>query len=133
MQTADKLLLFRKGIRPTWEDPRNTIGGNFCLEMKSVKGKEIDQIWKKMVIILTGESWEFSEYVTGIRLVDRQKKYKTFKIEIWTILGCTNTEFSDKVKKELRDKFRVSIHKQLSSFYNFHSEEIFFSDHSKKV
>ena len=131
-QTADKLLLFRKGIRPTWEDKLNKIGGNFCLEMKGLTGSQMDDIWKKLLLLCFGENWEFAKYVNGLRFVDRLKKFNTFKFEIWTTLGDTNNEFDRKTTRGMRDGFRTRFHELMSPIRNFHADELIFSDHAKK-
>lgn len=120
-------------MKPTWEDPINKLGGNFCLEMKNVSPDEMDKIWQKLLLILVGESWEFSEYVTGIRIVDRQKKHSTLKVEIWTTLGFTNPEFSKEQRLELKDGFRESMHRQIGQFYNCYVDSIFFTEHARKL
>lgn len=93
----------------------------------------MDAIWKKIIIILLGESWEFSEYVTGIRLVDRQKKHNCLKLEIWTTLGFKNDEISDKQKKILKDNFRESLKEELADIRKIYADEVIFTEHAKKV
>ena len=118
---------------PTWEDKVNKLGGNFCLEMKHVSSEQMDKIWQKLLLILVGESWEFSEYVTGIRIVDRQKKYNTLKIEIWTTFGFKNPDFEVEERKELKELFRHSMHKQINPFYKCMVDTIFFTEHARKL
>lgn len=120
-------------MAPTWEDPANKLGGNFCLEMKQVNAAQMDKIWQKLLLILVGESWEFSEYVTGIRIVDRQKKYSTLKVEIWTTFGFKNPNFEREERAELKDRFRVSMHSHINEFYKCVSDSIFFTEHLRKL
>lgn len=101
--------------------------------MKQVKPNQMDKIWQKILLILIGESWEFSEYVTGVRIVDRQKKYSTLKIEIWTTFGFKNPDFNVDDRRELKDKFRVSMHHQIEEFYNCIADDIFFTEHARKL
>lgn len=118
---------------PKWEDKVNKLGGNFCLEMKDVRSDQMDDIWKRLLLILVGESWEFSEYVTGIRIVDRQKKYNTLKIEIWTTFGFKNPDFEENERKELKERFRVSMYDHISDFYDTDVNMIFFTEHARKL
>jgi len=101
--------------------------------MKKVTSEQMDRIWQKLVLILVGESWEFSEFVTGIRIVDRQKKYSTLKVEIWTTLGFNNPKYTDEERKELKEKFRISMHKQINDIYECISDVIFFTEHARKL
>lgn len=131
-QTADKLLLFRKDIQPTWEDKLNKIGGNFCLEMQGLTGPEMDAIWKKLLLLCFGENWEFAQYVNGLRFVDRLKKFNTFKFEIWTTLGDKNEEFDRATVRQMRNEFRERLHALISPIRDFHPETLIFHDHAKK-
>ena len=111
----------------------NKLGGNFCLERKHVLPEQMNKIWQKLLVILVGESWEFSEYVTGIRIVDRQKKHNTLKVEIWTTLGFNNPDFSKSERSELKDQFRKSMHQEISEFYKCYVDMIFFTEHARKL
>ena len=101
--------------------------------MKLVNSEQMDKIWKKLLLIVIGESWEFSEYVTGIRIVDRQKKHTTLKVEIWVTFGFMNPEFSKEQFRALKDKFRVSMFQQIDEFYKCIEDDIFYTDHGRKL
>lgn len=103
------------------------------MEMKFVKAEQMDQIWKKLLLVIIGESWEFSEYVTGIRLVDRQKKHSTLKVEIWVTFGSKNPKFNKDELREIKDRFRVSMFEQIQAFYKCISDDIFYTDHGRKL
>ena len=47
------LFLMRKGINPTWEDPKNSKGG--CFSFK-VNNKNVPSVWKDLSYVLTGET-----------------------------------------------------------------------------
>ena len=47
------LFLMRKGIMPTWEDPKNRQGG--CFSFK-VKNSSVPLIWKRLSFCLIGET-----------------------------------------------------------------------------
>lgn len=110
----------------------NEVGGNFCLEMQGLTGREMDAIWKKLLLMCFGENWEFAQYVNGIRFVDRLKKFNTFKFEIWTTLGDRNEEFDRQTVREMRNEFRVKLHALISPIRDFHPELLIFHDHAKK-
>lgn len=102
------------------------------MEMKNVSSEQMDKIWQKFLTILVGENWEFSEYVTGVRIVDRQKKYQTLKIEIWTVFGFTNKKFTKEERTELKENFRNSMHEKINEFYQCYNN-IFFTEHARKL
>jgi translation initiation factor 4E len=53
---VDGLMLFRDGIKPNWEDPVNSQGGSFILEinMSDKPNHKIDDLWKTVVYSLIG-------------------------------------------------------------------------------
>ena len=63
------LFLMRKGINPTWEDPKNSKGG--CFSFK-VNNKNVPSVWKDLSYVLTGETVssnpKFQHNITGITI-----------------------------------------------------------------
>ncbi len=63
------LFIMRKGIKPTWEDPKNRQGG--CFSYK-VTNKSVYKVWKDLTYVLVGESISkiagFVSCVTGITI-----------------------------------------------------------------
>ena len=93
----------------------------------------MDAIWKKILFLLIGESWKFSEYITGIRLVDRQKKHNCLKLEVWTTLGRKNEDISEEQKNKLKEEFRDNLTFHLKDIIPVYPDEVIFTDHAKKV
>ena len=80
--------LFRNNIQPKWEDPINKMGGE--INLKNFFKKQIqpilylDELWENLVLSCIGEIFEFSEEVTGIRVVDSSIPNKPlYRIEMW--------------------------------------------------
>jgi translation initiation factor 4E len=59
----DCFMLFRKGIRPEWEDPKNAQGGHLLYQIQFPKRALVDALWKNLFLDLIGESWTYSERV----------------------------------------------------------------------
>ena len=75
------LFLMRKGINPTWEDPKNMNGG--CFSFK-VNNSDVYKTWTQLSYLLTGETLsnnhKLQEKITGITISPK----KTFCIlKIW--------------------------------------------------
>ena len=74
------LFLMRKGINPTWEDPKNSKGG--CFSFK-VSNKNVPFVWRYLSYTLTGETVandpKFQEAVTGIT-ISPKKSFCILKI-----------------------------------------------------
>lgn len=83
---VDSLMIFRKGVRPEWEDPENKKGGHFQLQLKpTLGGGAIDELWNNLVLGMVGGGIEPSDMITGIRLVDKlsHKTKPVIRIEVW--------------------------------------------------
>lgn len=60
--------LFKDGIEPEWEDPRNEKGGCWSISIdKSSRGApDIDDIWYKTALALIGDQFEEGEEICGL-------------------------------------------------------------------
>ena len=105
--------LFEKGIRPEWEDERNKKGKIFTLEYLINNDLEkflnvVQENWTKLLCLTLGESLPNSQYINGVRFVDKTKlggwKRIIFRYEVWV-----NKEISDEgvetLKKDLSTRF----------------------------
>ncbi len=60
----DCFMLFRKGIRPEWEDPKNHSGGHYLYQVKAPRREFVDTLWQNLYFTLIGETWPNSEHVS---------------------------------------------------------------------
>ncbi|XP_039735958.1 eukaryotic translation initiation factor 4E type 1B [Pteropus medius] len=89
IQLASKLssgcdyALFKDGIEPMWEDPRNKRGGRWLVSLaKQQRHIELDRLWLETLLCLIGESFEeYSREVCGAVINIRTKGDK---IAVWT-------------------------------------------------
>lgn len=73
--------LFKKGVRPEWEDPQNKHGGRWSYQ---VKAKErIDEMWLHVMLAAIGETLEDEgdNEVMGV-VVNVRKAF--YRIGVWT-------------------------------------------------
>lgn len=89
-QHIDTLMIFREGVKPEWEDPKNKHGGHFQYQFRpgSVVGPplQVDEYWNNLILGVFGGSIEGSEKITGIRLVDKMGssgRSSCIRIEVW--------------------------------------------------
>lgn len=76
--------VFKKGIKPEWEDPANRTGGEWYCRTGSVQPKQLDAFWQHMLMSMVGETLDSGDEVTGARVVDKSKKgTKMYRIELW--------------------------------------------------
>lgn len=77
--------LFRQGIRPEWEDPKNAVGGEWG-SRESVLPQYLPLLWRDLCMACVNEEFED---VLGVRLVYKMTKVGQIynKIEVWTTLA----------------------------------------------
>jgi hypothetical protein len=85
--------IFKEDIKPMWEDEKNIGGNYFQLEYKVQKDKiaifinAANHNWKKLVLSTMGGELPYSDYINGIRFVDKtdfeRGKIIMFRIEVW--------------------------------------------------
>ena len=109
--------LFEKGIRPEWEDEKNKKGKTLILEY--VISSNLDQFlslvtesWMKLICYLIGETIPHSNYINGVRFVDKTKfgylKNIIFKFEVWVNSSIEDKELND-LKEFLTSSFGCPI------------------------
>jgi len=106
--------IFVEGIRPEWEDPKNN-GGKYLQFEYQIKLDDINKfsnrasnVWKKLALNTMGENFEGSNFINGIRFIDKTQfergKIIMFRFEIWLnkeINENTLNKLVDYLKKEL--------------------------------
>ena len=90
--------IFKKGVRPVWEDKSNVGGYEISIEHPIPKSqrKKITDRWVDVVLSILGETISNSELVNGVEFTVRAQ---TFKIGIWTS-PCKQNE-ADAIKTDL--------------------------------
>ena len=108
--------LFKKGIRPDWEDFQNMSGGRWMVVLdKKTSCEVLDGHWLEMLFILIGEhADEFADLVNGAAINIRNKNDK---LAVW-LKNCSNMkgvrEIGRLIKSRLgiREKMYFSIHQE---------------------
>ena len=75
--------LFKKGIRPEWEDPNNKHGGKWSYSFKEKRSVPIDDLWLHAQLAAIGETLESDEdhEVMGV-VVNVRKGF--YRVGLWT-------------------------------------------------
>jgi translation initiation factor 4E len=75
--------LFKKGVRPEWEDAQNKHGGKWAFQFKDKKAINIDALWLHVMLAAIGENLEDEEdnEVMGVVVNVRRGFYR---IGLWT-------------------------------------------------
>ncbi|KAL8676141.1 MAG: hypothetical protein Q9186_007315, partial [Xanthomendoza sp. 1 TL-2023] len=76
--------LFKKGVRPEWEDPQNKHGGKWSYQFKERGNTPIDELWLHLMLAGIGETLENGEdddEVMGV-VVNVRKLF--YRLGLWT-------------------------------------------------
>ena len=95
--------LFKKDIRPMWEDTANKQGGRWVITMNKNCKEDLDNIWLDVMLCLIGETFVNNEEVCGAVVNIRSKSNK---ISIWTANG-NNKDAALEIGYKLRDTLHL--------------------------
>ncbi|KAG2180664.1 hypothetical protein INT44_003671, partial [Umbelopsis vinacea] len=96
--------LFKKGVRPEWEDPANEHGGKFSVQLpKNRTGEAINDLWLYTLLACIGEQLPNEDEVTGA-VVSVRKVF--FRISLWTKTS-DNREVLDGIGKKLKETLNI--------------------------
>ncbi|KAH8554157.1 translation initiation factor Eif4e [Umbelopsis sp. PMI_123] len=96
--------LFKKGVRPEWEDPANEHGGKFSVQFpKNRTGEAINDLWLYTLLACIGEQLPNEAEVTGA-VVSVRKVF--FRISLWTKTS-DNREVLDGIGKKLKETLNI--------------------------
>lgn len=95
--------LFKKGIRPMWEDEANVHGGRWVISLNKNTKSDLDNFWLDTMLCLIGESCEYSHELCGAVVNIRAKSNK---ISIWTADG-NNEAAALEIGRKLREGLRM--------------------------
>ena len=75
--------LFKKGVRPEWEDPQNKHGGKWSYSFKDKRTVPIDELWLFVMLAAIGETLESQGdgEVMGV-VVNVRKGF--YRVGVWT-------------------------------------------------
>ncbi|KAJ2082941.1 eukaryotic translation initiation factor 4E [Coemansia sp. RSA 988] len=96
--------LFRKGIRPMWEDKANTNGGKWgCLFQRSI-GEKVNEHWLHTLLACIGETFDASPDVCGVVFSNRKS---CFRIAVWT-RNASNKEACETIGSHLKSVLGIN-------------------------
>jgi len=80
MELNSNYHLFKKGVKPMWEDPQNSNGGKWILTVKGNRAA-IDRYWENLVLGMIGETLDPESEICGA-VISRRKQGD--RIALWT-------------------------------------------------
>lgn len=138
LQLRDSIHLFHKGIKPVWEDPRNSRGGSWTFRVPKSQAPEF---WKELCMMAIGESLQaavetertsFRDDICGVSLSVR---FNSMLIQIWNrdgehtegvarILSTVLENLSEELKPKSEGSFYYKKHNEHSGFKGSSTSEI---------
>ncbi|ELP94183.1 eukaryotic translation initiation factor 4E-2, putative [Entamoeba invadens IP1] len=79
MENGSDVSLFKKGIKPIWEDDMNVGGGRVQIILIGANWESTQKYWRDVLLTLIGETMPDPEYVNGVAFSVRQH----CKISVW--------------------------------------------------
>ncbi|KAL8998238.1 MAG: hypothetical protein Q9169_002642 [Polycauliona sp. 2 TL-2023] len=76
--------LFKKGVRPEWEDPQNKYGGKWAYQFKDKKAAPIDELWLHLMLGAIGETLESGEEDGELMGVVVNVRKGFYRLGLWT-------------------------------------------------
>ncbi|XP_030566255.1 eukaryotic translation initiation factor 4E1-like [Drosophila novamexicana] len=108
--------LFKKDIRPMWEDAANNNGGRWVITLNKILKDDLDKLWLDVLLCLIGEVFDHLDQICGAVVNIRGKSNK---ISIWTSNG-NNQEAILEIGHKLRDALRLGPQNVLQ--YQLHKD-----------
>ncbi|KAB7497222.1 Eukaryotic translation initiation factor 4E [Armadillidium nasatum] len=120
LKTGCDYSLFKKGIKPMWEDTRNCAGGRWIINLsKNQRATELDNFWMEMLLLLIGEAFDQdSEEVCGAVVNVRAKGDK---VGVWT-RDAQNAAGILKIGDTLRRRLNIPHNIQIG--YQAHTDSM---------
>ena len=79
----EAISVFKRGIRPEWEDPKNMMGGELFVR-KTMSVNVLDQWWEDLLLACVGETLDPADVITGIRVIDKSQRGKMqYRVDVW--------------------------------------------------
>ncbi|EDW81614.1 uncharacterized protein Dwil_GK12168 [Drosophila willistoni] len=110
--------LFKKNIRPMWEDAANKQGGRWVITLNKNCKQELDNLWLDVLLCMIGETFDYADQICGAVVNIRNK---CNKISLWTANG-SDKEAVLEIGHKLREALRLN--RQCQLHYHVHKDTI---------
>jgi len=111
--------LFKEGIFPDWEDPRNQDGGRWIITLdKRQKEKYLDSYWLETIFYLIGEHGDQDAYQVNGAVVNIRGR--TDKLAVW-LADATHQESVMRIGRMIKQRLGIDTNTTIG--FNIHHEE----------
>ncbi|XP_063985110.1 eukaryotic translation initiation factor 4E-1A-like isoform X1 [Diachasmimorpha longicaudata] len=110
--------MFKKGIRPMWEDDANKQGGRWLMQLdKKQRTYDLDRLWLEILLCMIGEA--FDDYSDDICGAVVNVRTKGDKLAAWTA-DATRSQSVLEIGRKLKE--RLGIHQRQTIGYQVHKD-----------
>ena len=82
-RTVEAFSVFKKNIKPEWEDPANRSGAEWYCR-RAFTMPQLDEFWLHIVLGMIGETLDAGDEICGARVVDKSVNGRTmYRLELW--------------------------------------------------
>jgi len=111
--------LFKEGIFPDWEDPRNQQGGRWMINVdKKTRGQFLDTYWLEILFFLIGEHADYYAHQVNGAVVNIRAKGD--KLAVW-LADSAQADAVLKIGKMVKEKLGLEASQTIG--FNIHNEE----------
>ncbi|KAF9763568.1 Eukaryotic translation initiation factor 4E-2 [Nosema granulosis] len=119
LRNLESIRIFKKGIKPMWEDPKNTHGGRIIVDIQGLHKFDVNEIWLKTMAFCV------SNLVDGICGCVYMEKQSVSKLAIW----IENDDLGPEITKKWKEVTELPID---MFYYLTHKRSLDGNKHKKK-
>nr|CDS31183.1 eukaryotic translation initiation factor 4E [Hymenolepis microstoma] len=94
------LYVFKRGIKPMWEDPMNENGGRWLIQV--LPNADVNFYWEELLMLIVGNSWETEDDSNEICGVVFQPRTRGSRISLWTS-NWSNKDAQIRIGKRVKE------------------------------
>ena len=118
LQEGCDYMLFKKDIKPMWEDPKNIDGGRWLVTSdKEQRSNELSKNWLNSLLSLIGSHYDEDDEVSYVNGAFLNIRFKTDRLELWTSC-CMN----EKAQLKIGRRFKRTLGIQAPILYEIHDQ-----------
>ncbi|XP_037956021.1 eukaryotic translation initiation factor 4E type 2 [Teleopsis dalmanni] len=110
-----ELSLFKQGIKPMWEDPANSKGGQWVIRLPKNK---IDRAWENVCMAMLGEQFLVGDEICGIVLIT---KHPEDSLSVWN-RSASDHSSTTRIRDTLRRILNIPLTTAME--YKIHCESL---------
>ncbi|KAI9592039.1 translation initiation factor eIF 4e-like domain-containing protein [Syncephalis fuscata] len=105
LQSGANYHLFKKGIKPMWEDAANAKGGKWVVQLQKSRSTDINDYWLFTMLACIGETFETEDEICGAVMSVR----KSFnRLALWT-RSCNKRDVCERIGYQFKESLGLNM------------------------